>query len=744
MTAFLTTFLLIAMGVMPGIVASRLSGWFFGEAPWWNRLLAALCIYPLVIWAVLMVLAPFALMTLWPVFVLMLVATVATVYAIPAVPWRFGGWNREYIGPWWQVALGAGLAVAAFCVFFFSNFMTGPQYMSDDFAYHGPTIAGWFRTGTLNHPRTLFAAYYPFNGHMITYYAILPSGDLRWTWLSLAPWLLLAAVTLIEMTRHLPRYTLGWGLMTVVVHLVCSEVAWYHFFTLCPTDVQGAAAFLAGMVLGIPREGAKPREALARACLGAAMVGFAMGSKSTFALPGLFGGLGILMMNMLGSHPLPLVPRLWKTTGIMAIGGFVTGSYWYMWNWVVTGNPVFPARVWKFNGPGHWKSWGDSTLLYHLQNAKEEWVWWDALMQSLNYPWKLGILGACGIVVCSVFIARQVGNAITRRDWPMLGHPLIWMYIAGASLLVQYPFMPFSGSFLTDFMVVSQRYFIVFFLVGFISLCWFVSYSVKLIRHRVVFCVVDGLLFLGLVVVSLTLIRDNSYSVGNTQTVPAVITGAIVTVLLLVFGYRGLPWPPRIGRPVVIGGAVALLLCGSIAGAIRERILPPPYMRIINIWWTQPVPPIIDALDKLPDGSRIGEFSMNVWEYWYICGSRMQHIPVPMWEGGLPMPEVHVIYEEGLIEKGFHRLGLPRERHLPNPDSFSDNLRSVDLDYLLVTQYDSGVVDGAWPPQREHIQRMPEFELIWSHEHSELYRRIPDSELGRGDSQAGDKESGAL
>jgi hypothetical protein len=191
-------------------------------------------------------------------------------------------------------------------------------------------------------------------------------------------------------------------------------------------------------------------------------------------------------------------------------------------------------------------------------------------------------------------------------------------------------------------------------------------------------------------------------------------------------GFRG---PFRPSRTLRLIGVGTILVAVLLVGAVRERILPPPYMSVINIEWTRVIPPMIEAIDKLPPGSRIGEYSMNGWESWYLCGSRLQHIPVLLWDKGHEMVPLHEAYYAGMIDDEYPRLGMRREGYMPNPESFADNLREVDLDYMVITKYLVGVLEDRWPIQRPFVQAMPEFELIWTDGDTEIYRRLSDSEV---------------
>jgi hypothetical protein len=274
---------------------------------------------------------------------------------------------------------------------------------------------------------------------------------------------------------------------------------------------------------------------------------------------------------------------------------------------------------------------------------------------------------------------------------------------------------------------VNHRYFLFLFTVGVVACFWGLSNIDRVISNPILAKIVNGIAVLVVASAILHAYRHNSVSIGTTQEVPALVAGALVMLAMLLVGLKKSTSDCTIRRPVAIlcsAGAVVVLL---VLGTVRERILPPPYMKFLEIPATAPLPRIINAIDQLPEGSRIGKFCLNAWEYAYLCGSRFQHEPVILWEQGPELITLHDAYYARMIDIGYPRFGVPQQGHLPNPDTFTDKLREVDLDYLLVTQYLMGAFDGTWPPQRPFIQQMPEFELVWSDENSEIYRRLPDT-----------------
>src|SRR5690606_16347677 len=122
------------------------------------------------------------------------------------------------------------------------------------------------------------------------------------------------------------------------------------------------------------------------------------------------------------------------------------------------------------------------------------------------------------------------------------------------------------------------------------------------------------------------------------------------------------PIPPmlELGKRNLLASVGGLSLVVLILGTIRERVLPPPYMSVINIPWTRIIPSMIKGIDTLPPGSRIGEYSLMGWEYWYLNGSRMQHEPVLLWDKGRAMIPLHEAYYAGKIDDGYPRLGMRR------------------------------------------------------------------------------------
>jgi hypothetical protein len=567
---------------------------------------------------------------------------------------------------------------------------------------------------------------------LITLYTIFPTGDLRWTWLATGYWLLLGTATFLALTRCLPRYTFAWGLLTVAFFLICLPVSWNHFYTLTPADISGAVAFLTAFIVSIPRQGAGPREALARVTLGAMMLGFAMGTKASFATASVVGGFGLLFMSLLGPSPLLFLTRLWTSFGLIGLGAFSTGSYWFLWNWTYARNPLFPAKVMDFRGPGHDRWWGETKLINHIKEAPDNRIFKDIWDQAIDWPPELGIISLIGIFACIGFVAWLGWKAMRQRSVAPLGHPHLWMFISASILVAQYPFMPYSGSFdpVTGHdLWINHRFVIAFFMVGVITVCWGLSSLTTAIRHPIGSQSAGAAAFLVIAYFLWDSFPPTGTGIGNTQSGRAQLVGAAAGILILVFPLLAAVCDSFSRRKVRLVATGLLLALIVFAGTIRERILPPPYMSVIKLDWTKIIPSMIDAIDELPPGSRIGEFSMNGWESWYLCGSRLQHEPVLLWDQGREMVTLHEAYYGKMIDEGYPRLGMRRVGYLPNPDTFADNVREVDMDYMFITRYLVGALDNTWPIQRPYIQAMPEFELIWTDGNSEIYRRLSDEEV---------------
>src|SRR5262249_45728408 len=142
-------------------------------------------------------------------------------------------------------------------------------------------------------------------------------------------------------------------------------IAWM-LRTFSAADFTGPAMLLTSIAFLAPLEqhngsssmsptrplSALPAEAVRRArsvdvVFAGLTAGFAIGCKVPFVFPVAFLGIWIVIAR----EPGVTIGQGLKRAALFAIAVIAMGSYWYARNWILTGNPLFPGKVWPFDGP---------------------------------------------------------------------------------------------------------------------------------------------------------------------------------------------------------------------------------------------------------------------------------------------------------------------------------------------------------------------------------------------------------
>jgi hypothetical protein len=219
--------------------------------------------------------------------------------------------------------------------------LTLPAFGLDALNFHLPDVAGWIQTGSIwqvgQFTPDLANGNYPNNGNVIWLAAFLPWHADFLVRFAMLPFALLTGVGVYALARELraPRTA---SVVYAALFLALPAVAYDLLQNTLP-DVVLSAAFVTGLVF------------LARH--------WRTGAGSDFVLAGLAFGCGF-GTKWFGVSSVAAVLALWVVASLvarrgvarvvkdsLAMAGLVlaAGGVWLVRNWVVSGNPVFPAKV---------------------------------------------------------------------------------------------------------------------------------------------------------------------------------------------------------------------------------------------------------------------------------------------------------------------------------------------------------------------------------------------------------------
>ena len=319
-----------------------------------------------------------------------------------------------------------------------------PKWFNDDFAYHATNVVQWVFDERLSLGSFNDHAYWPLNTALLPLWLVLPfRTDAMAVW-SATPWLLLSSVALVGIAR---AQRLDWsvGLMAAAMTVASPGIAWM-LRTFSAADFSGPAMLLAAVAFLAPANAgnerarglqwAGSRVGRVNAVFAGMASGFAVGTKIPFAFAVLTLGLWILLEHS--------TERLEKTrrAALFTAGVITTGSYWYIRNWILTGNPLFPGKLGPFDGP---------MTLDNSQPTLLEWMLrppppnaWQGFFEAYIGSWSYGL--AFLALIAFLYSIRTW----SKRNKTDVDGTVFLLSICFFVLLVTHPFMPVSGPYPVD------------------------------------------------------------------------------------------------------------------------------------------------------------------------------------------------------------------------------------------------------------------------------------------------------
>jgi hypothetical protein len=401
----------------------------------------------------------------------------------------------------------------------------------DTLWYHLPFAARFVQHGDFDDLGGIgyrAARYFPLNSQLVHALGILGVGSdalspyLNLAWAALA---LLAAWCVGARHGHGPLAVLAAAVALGIPAMAATQPG------QASSDIACAALLLTAVALLFEASDLEP----APIALAGLATGLSLSTKVTIALP--------IAVLVLGTFILILLARRFRVAALWAASVAVTGSFWFLRNWVQTRSPlpwfdieigpvVMPAAIYDearpladtiFDGT----SWGDLYL--------------PGLWQGLGRAWPLVV----GLAVVGAVLAMVRGRRFER---------LVGVAVIGG--LVGHVFTPLTGGFSFVF---NLRYLTPMLLLGFVLLARFCP------GGRTGRLALSAILAVVLVADALTPHRER-VEAWPTEPLPWVLAIVAVAVALAA-AYRWSrartqPWTPA----VVVGVTLALLVTGAWAG----------------------------------------------------------------------------------------------------------------------------------------------------------------------------------
>ncbi len=280
---------------------------------------------------------------------------------------------------------------------------TLPVTSTDALTYHLPAAAQWLQTGRLRLHETWFFnpanTYSPLAGSTFIAWLMAPLGNDVLARFVAAPPLGFLFIAMLNLCRTL-------GVRTMVAALIAAAAVLARPFvsqTVLAKDDLFATAFVLALIWALSNE--RLRYALAPWRVGIAL-GLLLSTKYTaiYSLP---------IIVLMADAPYQSAWRWRKSLLAFAIALLIAGP-WYLRNWILTGNPLYPVKFGWFSGLIQVRR---SELLSSLHGV------WDVFNGSYYAaPRLVNLLVIAGWVVAVILSMRRLRQPLWRAI--LLGPPL--------------------------------------------------------------------------------------------------------------------------------------------------------------------------------------------------------------------------------------------------------------------------------------------------------------------------------
>lgn len=571
--------------------------------------------------------------------------------------------------------LGSRLATAAF----------GPTAIQwDDLSYHALVAGQWLVDQRISLVASTYQAYYPFGSELVSLWFMLPFGSDSHVSLAGFYWLFLAAVSLYAIVRGTGGSTTAASLVASLV--VASPVVTDLTANFAPTDVASTALVLAAIAVSMPSAD-RPRETPSL-ILSGLLVGMAVGCKVTAAAAGAVVLAWWLMpqrRRATGMGPLRLAASF-------LLAALLAGGYWYLRNWITTGNPLYPAEVGPFAGPFDAAS----------QTRTKAWHWltgagipsWQ-FRAVLAWPLLTALIALAGYLTALQGVARRV-----RR--PAVDDVLL---VVGLLTLAAYPFLPFSGTInqphAVPDLITSRRYALLALIAG-----------VLLYRHWLDAAGARGRWATALAALAL---------IASLMSQP--LAAWPVLAGFAVLGGGLMRCRPRTAR-AVLGSAALVAICAS-AVFQPAKALATAHRLFSTADAERPVGRAWQQLEQLPPGSRIAFFMSEPAAYTHnypLFGRSLQHRPVYVDERGQRLQPLHRPAAEApqawWAEWAAQGDDWGRRDPHISAETLVRNLTASGVDYVISSRWSR----GHWPPQHALLQSAGGVQSVYDDGYSVIWK----------------------
>jgi len=584
-------------------------------------------------------------------------------------------WERSWPDGVGVAALGAVVGYWAGATLF-----GGTHYVWDDLTYHAASPAWWLQTASLDVAPFTYQAYFPFNAELLSLWLMLPFSHDAHVNVGVFLWMALAAASAISIAISLGQdraSAMCWTALFLAAPTV-RELA----YSFAPTDLAVGSFALAAIAFALIGQEAEGRERATAAVMSGLAIGGAVGTKviivSTAGLL-LFWWAYVALGKRRDS-------RWWLPVALFFGCAVFAGGWWYLRNFALVGNPLFPAEIGPIGGPFDKVAQRDTSMIPFLKEGWADLMFWRELVW-LRWDWPL----ALGMV--SLF------GTVTAVVCPIGPRPvaLRFLGIVVLAILCAFPLTPFSGTAnrpgfgLHDY----QRYLAFPFGLGLV-----LAGSVAPPRSEWrPWLVVAPAALLVYVWWDVTIAEMGTMCIGASISLIAWFAATDLQGAAI-FRRRELPW--------ALGAAVLVLLALHTPlqrARATSNLLSFGAIRISGELGARAA---WRVLERLPKGSNVGYYAFlphNNRFFYPQFGRDLQLNPRVLAEDGSRLMPLHERWE--LQRGGWWRQF--DDKTSQDGDTFVANLLISEVDFVMVTQCQGNF---PWPRQRRWLMRSTAARLI--------------------------------
>lgn len=541
----------------------------------------------------------------------------------------------------------------------------------DDQTYHAVYPVAWMRAGRLDSPAFNYKAFYPQAGGLVSLWYMLPwgvqdVGGIAWVNLAAIVFAVLFMASAATLCSRLECR--GWAWLVPTLLFLSSPIIFRDSTTFSHDFVGMSALLVAAAAIAVPPASpAEDKEELPTDAAYAGLLGgLTVGFKPTAVVPVaiLFLAFGVRAWR---------VGRLWalcQSAALAGAGAILTGSFWYIRNWIQFGNPLYPAKLAGLPGV---TDFPETRLVEFARLYGSAETIRQAMVQYTAFPTAYGVIALAGALVSIVALFRLSSNQAPSWIW--------YGTVCGITVvtLVSLPWQPFGAGWSTDMRSglishKSHRYLIHVAVFGWVSVGTVVG-----ARRTPKVLAICGVLLCGMVALSPVL----AY--------PKIIAAFLAALGLAMIGVNAVErfaiW--QLARRHM--GALALITLVIAAGFVAARSPKKSADTLRN-----QMTPVFAALDAEPPGAHVCAYG-SIGNHWILAlfGGHYQHVPVLVDENGLATDRPE--YEMDVFAH-------PPPSPTVTPNQFMQNLRESKLTHVI-TQRVSLYGAPAKPPQESLLEQ---------------------------------------